>query len=390
MGQVDLAVGLGFFLFFFGLVTMMSIQHFAQIPAIMNIREYRDAAMDMFDQYFGTQGSPNNWEDTSQPPSEIGLSNFIYRTPLLVEERGVEARTNEPTVLEVNFDSGCNKDIQTNTVRLYDDDLNEVQYELLHETSCASGALNQSFVRFKTNVTKNGKQIFYLYYLNDTAPATNYGMTYSTASWTPASGDAWTESTTAWTSYSNTQVSSQTETADKMSGSVSVQGELVENKIGLKYNPSIDMTGVTNGMYIDAWIQVDNIENVIGINVSLSDGEDAIETRIPGLSLENGKWYHFEKKLVASEWDGWTSFNPANGIDSITFYIQGSTSSITRKLEVDELHFEKEPLKIVKYPEQIVSIVSKKKIDALNNLTYEELQNALGGDYKFRIEIVGG
>jgi len=392
MGQVDLAVGLVFFLFFFGLVTVMSIQHFAQIPAIMNIREYREAAMSMFDQYFGTQGSPSGWEDTEQPPSELGLSTFVYRTPILIEEGGVEARTNEPSIVGVEFDSSCQKDVKMNTVRLYDEDLNELQYELVYSETCQSGGLNESYVKFKTNITKNGEKVFYLYYLNDTeVPSTNYDISYSTTSWTPNDGDSWTEGVTSWAPYSNTQVSSEEDASIKISGdkSVSIYGQLVEDKIGLRYNPSIDITGISNGMYIDAWIQVDNLQDVKGVNVTINDGEDVIETRIPAGDMESGKWYHFERKLLSSEWDGWSTFNAANGLDGVTFYIDGDTSSISRNLKVDEFHFEKEPLKVKKYPEQVIPIVSKAKIDALGNLTYEELQNALGEDYKFRIEIVG-
>jgi hypothetical protein len=58
-------------------------------------------------------------------------------------------------------------------------------------------------------------------------------------------------------------------------------------------------------------------------------------------------------------------------------------------MRVDEVHFELEPMDIKKFPEEEEIVISQKKIDALNNLTYSELRDVTGEDYRFRIEIVG-
>jgi hypothetical protein len=65
-----------------------------------------------------------------------------------------------------------------------------------------------------------------------------------------------------------------------------------------------------------------------------------------------------------------------------------STADITRQLSVDEAHFELKPLQVKAFSEERETVISGKKISALNNLTYDQLMDATGEDYKFRIEII--
>ena len=98
--------------------------------------------------------------------------------------------------------------------------------------------------------------------------------------------------------------------------------------------------------------------------------------------------HHFERKLNDSYWDGWDSFNATRGIDNVSFVMLNSTSGITRQLYVDEMHFEIEPIEFKIFPEEVRTIVSDKKIGALTNMTYEDLREIIGEDYRFRIEIL--
>jgi len=396
MSYVDLAVGLGFFLFFLAIVLMISIQHFVQTPAATKVEEYRDAAVNFFNKFFGTEGSPKNWEDTGQAPSELGLRAVLYKIPITVEEKGVAARLNEPVTLKLTFDDECSNKTWNNSLRLYNASLNETRYELVNPVLCSSQDqfLNESYIRFKVNISQSEKKTFYLYFVNDSGiPAPNYTISYSTSSWVPNSGDDWTETTdSVWSRYGGSIGSAETNSTVKMRGSTSIQinGTFDNNKLGLIYNPASAINGVSNGWYLDAWIYVDDLSGLSGVNVSASDGSDEIISSISSGSMANGQWYHFEQNLSSSDWDGWNTFNASNGIDYVTFYMTNSTAGIARSLKVDEVHFEQRPLEIKSFPEEREVVVSKKKVNAMNNLTYDQLRDILGEDYRFRIEITGG
>jgi len=391
MSYIDLAIGIAFFIFFFALVMMLSIQYFAEVPNILNIGEYRELAVDMFNEFFGTEGSPSDWEDTGEVPSKLGLMTFVYRTTITVEEEGTATRTNEPVIVNMEFDDECTKGVWNNTVRVYDSDLSEVQYELVNPIVCSGQLLNESYLKFKVNITQNDDTVFYVYYLNDTGiPAPTYSISYSTSSWMPFTGDTYTEGPTSWSRYGGSSANPVSNATYTMAGSNSIRIEDSFNSsvLGITYNPGSDISGVSNGWYLDAWIYIDNLAGISEINVSVSDGTDEITSNVTHRNMESGEWYHLEIELDSGKWDAWNSFDASNGIDYVRFYLANSTTGLTRNLLIDEMHFEQEPLKVKTFPEEMYAVVSREKVDALGNLTYEELRLVLGGDYRFRIEIV--
>jgi hypothetical protein len=365
------------------------------VPAASTIEQYREAAVNLFNKFFGAEGTPTNWETTGQAPSELGLSIVVYKIPITVEERGGVARQNEPVTVELTFDDECTNKTLNNTLRLYNSSLNEVQYELVNPVVCSGQYLNESYLRFNVNMSQNEKKVFNLYFVNDsTIPATNYTMPYttlySTSAWVPNSGDDWTDSVTFWSRYGGAVGSVETNSTTKIRGSASVQinGTFDNDTLGLIYNPTGAITGVSNGWYLDAWVYVDNIDSISSVNILLNDGSDNITTNISNSSLTSNTWYHFEHNISSSDWDGWGTFDASNGIDYIAFYMVNYTSGLARNLKVDEVHFERKSLEIQSFPEQREVVVSKKKVNALSNLTYDELKEVIGEDYKFRIEII--
>ena len=391
MSYVDLAVSIGVFLFFMALVIGLSIQYFVKVPVGISIEEYREAAINMFERFFSTSGTPADWEDTDNVPSELGLTKSIYKIPITIEEPGTATRTDEPAIVNLVFDEDCSNISWNNTVRVYDSNLNEHEYELVNPVVCSSQFLNESYIRFKVNISQSEEKSFLVFYSEDNGiPGANYTVSYSTSSWVPSSGDSCSEATTSWSLYGGSSASPETNSTVKMRGAASVQinDTFDSKKLGLKYEPGSAITSVSNGWYIDSWIYVDDLSSVASVNVSISENGDTIITSISSSSMSSGLWYHFEKNLSSSEWEDWSTFDASNGIDNITFYMVNSTADITRQLKVDEVHFELRPLVVKSFPEEIEGVIAMKKLNALNNLTYDQLRDVTGEDYKFRIEIV--
>jgi hypothetical protein len=391
MTYIDLAIAIGVFLFFIALVMGLSVQYFVKAPTEADIEEYREIAMRLFEDFFSTTGFPENWEESDELPSELGLSGGLYKVSVVVEELGTDARSNETVIVNIIFDEECTNKVWNDTIRVYDKDLNAVDYELAYPVYCSGQYLNESYIRFNVNTTQGDKNYFLVFYSEDTEiPGPNVTMEYCTDSWISCSGDAWSESVTGWSRYGGNDASVAADNTEIFHGSYSIQieDEFDHEKLGLKYEPASPITGVSNNWYIDSWIYINDTTDLSTVNVSLSDGSDTIVSSIDIDSMNSGEWYHIERELTSSEWDSWGTFDASKGIQSIEIYMVNSTSGAIKKMKVDELHFELEPLAVTGFPEETEHILSMKKISALNNLTYEELRDVLGEDYNFRIEII--
>jgi hypothetical protein len=389
MSYVPLAIGLGLFLIFLTITLLYSINYFTNIPASLKIEEFREKALSLLNQLFDSGGNPENWEETGQVPSQLGLILELYRIPITVRELGVSSRQNEPVILSLTFDDECQNKTWNNTIRIYDENFIASSYEFWDNVSCSQQYINQSYIVFNVNISQNENKKFWIYYSEDNGISSpNYTLTYDTQSWIPNDGDSYSNSLTSWSRYGgSTETPALNSTVKRRSSSIEINGNFDSNKLGLEYNPASSITGVSNGWYIDAWIHVDDVTSLSGVNVSLSDNSNVISTNITNIS--SSTWYHFEKEISSSQWSNWTSFNASNGIDFIRFYMLNSSQGLTRTIKVDELHFELKPLEVKIFPEEKISVVSRKKLETLQNLTYEELKDVLGEDYKFRIEITG-
>jgi hypothetical protein len=389
MSYVDMAVGLGFFLFFLAMVLMLSIQHFVEVPAATQVQEYRDAAVRLLNQFFGTSGAPSDWEATGEPPSKLGLISTIYKIPITVEELANTTRANEPVIARLALDDACSGIAWNTTIRLYNADLNATPYELVNQVPCSGSLVNESYVRFNANVSAGEKKMYYLFYTNDSGvTAPSYSISYSGPAWQPASGDAWTEGATSWAAYGGTGGIVAADSSVRLVGtsSLSISGAFDATKIGAQYNPSGTFSGVSDGMYIDAWLYVNDTSGVSAVTVLLNDSSTSVTYALPASSLDSGQWYHFSRNLTSSQWTGWSGFNSA-AIDYAAFYMANSTAGIARSLKVDGLHFGPRPLEVTVFPVESELAVSRSKVDALNNMSYDELRAVLGEDYRFRVEI---
>jgi hypothetical protein len=313
----------------------------------------------------------------------------IYKIPITVEEKGASARTNEPVMARLTLDDECLNMAWNTTIRLYNADLNITSYEAVNQVPCSGNMLNESYIRFNANVSQGEKELYYIFYTNDSGVAApSYSMSYSVSTWTPASGDAWTEGTTYWGVYGGSVGSSAANSNVHLIGtySVEVNGGFDATKLGLQYNPAGTFSGVSDGEYIDAWLYVNDTTGLSSVTVLLNDGSESITYAISASSLDSGRWYHLSRNLTSSQWTGWSSFNSA-AIDYVSIYMTNSTAEIARDLKVDGLHFGPWPLEVTVFPTESEIAVSRKKVDAMNNMSYDDLRAVLGEDYRFRIEI---
>lgn len=391
MGYVDMAVGTAFFLFFLAMVLMITIQYFVRFSGIMTVSEFRDAAVRLFNMFFRTKGIPKDWEETGLPPSELGMMDFVYVRPILLKENANVTRLNEPVILNVVFDGDCDNTTRNNTVRLYESNLTTLKYEYVNPIMCSDYFINETYIKFNINISNLETKILYLYYTDvHTFPNANFTSNYSYANWKPNSGDSWTESADSWSRYGGATGSAHTNDTIKISGnqSVRINGTFDNYTLGLTYNPAGYIAGLNNSWHIDAWIFLENVSSVAAVNISMSEPNDTITTNISANALTSGKWYHFERNLSSGYWDGWGSFNASKGVDNISFYMVNSSGGINRGIQVDDLHFEVEALEVRVFPEEMREVVSDRKVGALENLTYEDLREIIGEDYRFRIEII--
>jgi hypothetical protein len=333
---------------------------------------------------------PEDWDlNYSISPVKVGLMEYLYMIPILVQEDMGSDRTNEPVTIRITFDESCQNKTWNTTVRLYDEDGRELNIELSDVTFCVSRFLNQANVIWEVNISANQTKTYYLYYSPDesvTDPA-YLPLIYNTSSWIPNDGDAWTETTTDWLRYEGSSGSVTNDTVNKVVGdsSVNITGTFSATALGLRYNPLDNITGVSNGWYLDAWLYVNNKTSLTTINIRVNDNNESIYVNISD-SIESGVWYHFEKELSRTEWSNWTSFNASNGIDYIDFYVENSSVGLTRTLKIDGLHFKKKPLRIKNFPEERKNAISYSKFETLKNLGYEELKKTVG-EYRLSIQI---
>jgi len=376
---------------------MFTTNYFSSLSALVKTSEFRSVSENLFNVFFESKGVPENWDENySVTPVKVGLMEDLYMLPIVVEEDMASNRTDEPVTVRITFDEDCQNRSYNTTVRLYDEDDNEVNLEISNTTFCTGQFLNVSNITWDVNISANQIQRYYLYYSPDdniTDPGYT-SLAYNTSSWIPSNRDEWTDNETAdfshWSRYEGSTGTPTNDTTNKIRGnsSVNITGNFSATALGLRYNPSTSITGVSNGWYIDAWLYIDDKTSLRAINITINDNNKSISVNISD-NINNGNWYHFKKELSSTAgWSNWTAFNASNGIDYVDFYAENNSAGLIRTLKIDGLHFKKKPLTVKTFPEEQINTVSFNKFDALKNISYSELKKTVG-DYKFKLEIAG-
>jgi len=324
------------------------------------------------------------------------LMEDLYMVPIVVRETNGSSRTNEPVTVRITFDENCQNKSWNTTVRLYDEDDNELNIEISNTTFCTSQFLNVSNITWDVNISANQIKNYYLYYSpNGGVTDPNYtSLAYNTSSWKPSDRDEWTDNDTTdfsyWSRLGGASGTITNDTENKIRGysSVNITDTFDDNELGLIYDPTGYINGTTNNWYLDAWLYVDNITdlnfvmvwvwhnltNFIYANDILSD-------------LTSDTWYHFVRQLDPSLWTETGTFNALEGIDKVYFSLYNSTFGLTKTIKVDGLHFKKKPLTVKSFPEEYINAISYNKFDTMQNLSYDELKKTIGESYKISVQI---
>jgi len=399
MNYFDFTIAASTFLIFFALAVMFSTNYFSNLSSLTRITEFRSASEDFYKLFFEDKGVPYNWNKNYLiGPVKIGLAEDLYITRMLIRENAGLNRANEPVKVHIIFDEKCLNKSWNNTIRMYDENWNELNIEISNTTNCSNiQYLNQADVSWEVNISKNQIGKYWVYYFPDeNVTAKIYSsLSYYTTSWIPNNRDNWTDNNTwsgNWSRYGGESGIVTNDTINKTRGnsSINITGTFNASSIfGLRFNPPNNITNVSNGWYMDSWIFIDNNLNLSYMRIVLNDNYETIYTQISS-NLPNNTWYHFEKELsntTQNGWSNWNNFNASNGIDFIEIYLSNSSSNLNKTLKIDGLHFKKKPLEVKAFPEENILAVSLSKFDALQNISYDETKKSVGENYKFRLEI---
>jgi hypothetical protein len=392
MNYIDFAIASSIFIIFFGVALMFSTNYFSNLSSLTKTSEFRSVSENFFKIFFESKGTPENWYDYSNTPVKIGLAEDLYLVSVLVRETNGSSRTNEPVTSQIIFDESCQNKSWNNTVRIYDEDWNQINLETSNTTFCNSQYLNQTNITWNVNISANQNKKYWVYYSPDNGITNpNTTLTYNTSSWVPSDGDSWTETTTDWYLYGGYGSTPATkDITNKVRGNSSINITTnfdSHSQGGLIYLP--DIYGVSNDWFIDAWLYVDNVTNLTSFIIQMD------HVPVPSApiyidilnNVTSATWYHFGRQLDPSLWDGNDNFNASSGIDYILFYLTNGTGGLWRTIKVDFLHFKKKPLEVKTFPEEKITAVSGTKLDVLKNISYDDVRKTVGENYKFRLEV---
>lgn len=380
MNYVDFAIAVSLFLFFFIAIIVTSTNYFSSLSDLTQISEFRTLAEVFFKLLFESHGMPEDWQQNPDvSPVELGLMDYVYRIPVLVVEDSNNSRTDDLVDVNITFDDDCENKTWNDTIRVFDDNLDEVACKTYKEVYCTGQFLKGVRIFWKVNISENQRKLFYIYYSSDESISTpNYTyLTYSTSNWVPNDGDSWTENNAV--QWSCTRMTCSDESTDYKVGYYSI--EAVCNDSTQWYTAEYDPSGIlnlTDYKKLQFWLK-SNTTNDVTLQLFTGASDKYVRNITPSTS-----WTLYEYD-VGPDSTGWTaSGSPSwSSIDWFNFYYDSGSSN---SLWIDGFHFKRGLLEVNTFPEERFDALSSSKINALENMSYEQVLRTLG-DYKFRIEV---
>jgi len=381
------------------------------------------------------QGKPENWEKENILPSKIGLASSAYLIPILISDESGYNRVNEPIAQEIIFDEKCNNIAWNGSVRIYDENFNEIPFRFVNQTFCPSGFLQKAILFFEINVSANSTRKLQIFFHNSTqVKPKNYGNFSSLVLWLTfdeGSGNVAYD-------YSGNGNNGILYNGTNVCGGIDACPQWVDGKIGKAISfdgvndyvkvfssPSINPSKFT----LEYWLNLSPSQPSLSLPRITSKTNDVFETAISSTygPADNKSLFHYDPAGGWKDtgydvsWNTWThlawsydsstlnlfanGINVYNSIRTISlsgdFFIgrrwvsgeaiKGIIDEVriyNRALSEEEILSHYQPPLLVKvFPKREVSLISFEKIEALRNISYDLLKEASQKNYEFRIEI---
>jgi len=436
--NVDLIVATGMFIIFIStlFVNLFALQK--QLPSWQDVVDLRKRAIETTEEFL-SMGSPENWEKENILPSKIGLASSAYLIPILISDNSGYNRVNEPIAQEIVFDENCNNIAWNGSVRIYDENFNEIPFRFVNQTFCTSGLLQKAILFFEINVSANSTRKLQIFFHNSSqVKPKDYGNFSSLVLWlTFDEGSGNIAYDYSGNGNNGILLDVNTTNADG-----NTPPSWVDGKFGkaISFDGTDDYVVIGNSSLFNSqsftallWLNYSGDEgNETAIQKGTSaDGEwgilkfastngnqilayiynstnDYFELQ-SGIVPETNKWYYVALSFNGSEaklyMDGVLNVPNSTGsgrkitIHNLTI---GGTSDLVnfwngtidevriydKALSDEEIlsHYQ-QPLLVKIFPKREVSLISFEKMEALRNISYDLLKDVLQKGYEFRIEI---
>lgn len=155
--EVDFVIAISVFIFIIAFVAIYITNYLSAIQ--VDILEYREKASEIIERMFS---SPTE-EDIYINPKVV---EKIKRIPFVIKAKNHNF-TNEIIAFEVLFDKDCKNLVWNSTIRIYDENLNEVPIKISHQKFCNEQFLNASIITAAINISENSIKRFFIYFSDD-------------------------------------------------------------------------------------------------------------------------------------------------------------------------------------------------------------------------------
>ncbi len=437
--NVDLIVATSIFIIFVSAVFIYLFVFQKQASSWQTLIELRKKTAELTKEFVG-KGNPENWEKENIIPSKVGIASTAFSIPILISDHSGVNRLNEPIAIEIYFDEECKNIAWNESIRIYDENLNEIPYKFLNQTFCFSNFLQKAILFFEINVSANSSRRLQIFFHNSTSvKSKNYGNFSSLVLWLKfdegygSIAYDYSGNNNIGILYNGTNVCSNPPTSSCPSW--------IDGKVGkaISFDGINDYISVSNfeGNFSQLSIEVsiypksyENYKKIVDFGLNSSSGRRfTLQLALDGISMELddgtsgyvkwasaplNQWLHlvgvwsgssFIRLYVNGEMKAENTTLPnitscsilstdlhmiGRGIGA-EHYFNGTIDEVriyNRVLSIEEIISRyQQPLLIKTFPRQKVDLISFEKVDSLKNINYDLLREILHEGYNFRVEI---
>ncbi|MGC8993623.1 MAG: LamG domain-containing protein [Candidatus Aenigmatarchaeota archaeon] len=421
--NVDLIVASGIFILFIIGSFLYIFNLSKQGPSWLSLTELRKRAFEFTSEIL-SEGKPENWEKENIIPSSLGVSFQAFSIPVLISDTSGYQRINEPIALSIDFDINCKNLAWNGSIRIYDENFKEIPFKFVNQTFCPSGFLQKAILFFEINVSSNSSRKIQIVFSNDTSLLSkDYGNFSNLVLWLPMDEGYgnytydYSGNKNNGTLYNNTQVCGGIDacplwTNGKIGKAISFDG--LDDFVLIKNAESLNPSRIT----VSLWVFPNSFNSVLlSKNFSSyelrTDNSNFVQFYInetyanSSFPLTNN-WHYLVGRFNGTSIDifinatlaGSKSYSfsiPSNNLDLTIaknpsgLFFNGTIDEVriyNRALTEEEIfsHY-LQPLSITVFPPQQINLISFEKLNALRNISYELMKNALQKGYDFRVEV---